>query len=230
SLHKYLYCQNDPVNKWDPLGLLYEDTNFTWSYGILRGAGHGAAWGLGTGSPWGVLGGAIAGGALGGFGLTGGGMMDFETKMFHLYGGGAWSSSLKGGLSGTLSFGGGNVETGWNWGLAWNVGRGYGQIGSTLFRKENKSFKEAGSTLFGNDLFGISLSMFYVFPGGIGKPANRNTDSFESFFNSFQDLDLIDQAYLMGTMIQDTGQAIREGEAGLPFWLMGVNVARMYGM
>ena len=30
SLHKYLYCQNDPVNNWDPKGLVY--TPFPWSH------------------------------------------------------------------------------------------------------------------------------------------------------------------------------------------------------
>ena len=229
SLHKYLYCQNEPVNRFDPFGRDYVDINFNWSYGVLRGAGYGTAWGLGTGNPWGVAASAIAGGVLGGFGSTGGGMTDLDTGKFHFYGGGQWSSSLKGGLSGTVSFSGGNVETGWNWGLAWNVGRGYAQIGGTLFKEDNIPFKEAGATLFGSDLFGTSLSMFYVFPG-IGIPANQNINSPQSLFESFHELDLIEQACLIGTMIQDTGQAIGEGQAGLAFWLMGVNVARQYGM
>jgi RHS repeat-associated protein len=231
TLHAYLYCGNDPVDRIDVFGRDYIDINFSWSYGVLRGAGHGTAWGLGTGNPWAVAGAAIVGGVLGGVGVTGGGMTDLDTGKFHFYGGGQWSSSLKGGPAGILSYSRGNVETGWNWGLASNVYRGYAQIGGTLFREDNVPFKEGGIALFNYDQVGISLSIFYVFEGiDIPGLAPTSMQSPQDIQNQFSELDLITQAVLLGQMIQDTGRAISGGDAGLAFWLMGVNVARQYGM
>jgi RHS repeat-associated protein len=104
SLHKYLYCQNEPINKIDPLGLLYMDINFTGSFGTVRGAAIGLTNCM-TYGPWGAAGGLIGGAILGGFGGTAGGMFDYNTRKLHLYGGPAWSSSPMGGVTTSVGFG-----------------------------------------------------------------------------------------------------------------------------
>ncbi len=237
TLHVYLYCINDPINRIDPFGLLYTDINLTGSFGIIPGVKYGGSlgWGL-TGNPYALVGGMVVGGVAGGFGGTGGLMTDYDTGKAHFYGGIAWSSSLKGGIAVTPSLSLGNVTTGWHIAYSGNISRAYVQRGSTLFRDENIAFEEAGITI-GGDFIGFGSSIFYVFPG-ISIPTGGARSSLvdphdvtpEGLASYFGQLDLLSQAVLMSQMIQDTGQAISEGQAGIPFWTMAVTVARQYGM
>ena len=235
TLHVYLYCANDSLNRIDPFGLIYADVNVTGSFGIIHGAKLGGSIGWGsTGNPWALLGGMVVGGALCGFGPTGGVMIDYDTNKLHIYGGLAWSTSLLGGTSSTLSFSKcGKVEAGWQIAGSVTVGLGYYQKGQTLFREENFAFEEYGGRLWGDPL-GFTGSFFYVFPG-IDLPGTNELESIKNSgsFNPqeyFGQLDPIDQAIMMGNMIQDTGEAILEGGAGIALWGLAVNVASQYGM
>jgi len=100
SMHKYLYCQNDAINRIDPLGEIYFDLNFSYNYGIKNGFMKGGIWG-------GLAGGlTITGGAM--LGGNGGRINDYY------YFGGGYTLAKHGGLTTTLTGSFDNVSTGWN--------------------------------------------------------------------------------------------------------------------
>jgi hypothetical protein len=74
TLHKYLYCRNEPINKIDWNGQYYFDLNASWSLGTIRGGMMGAA--IGSGNKITAVLGALAGAYVGSTTFTFGAMYD----------------------------------------------------------------------------------------------------------------------------------------------------------
>ena len=222
SLHKYLYCENEPVNRIDPFGTDYIDINFTYTHwGLVPGVAVGITNYM-TSGPWAAAAGAVGGAVVGGLGGTAGMMHDFETRKFHLYAGPSWTSRPFGGVDVTMSYSQDDVSTGWHFGIAGSGVHGYHQRGANL--RTGCRFSETGLTA--SSSFGVGLSFFYVFPG-----IDFTVAGFEDPVNYFQqEVDLLTRAVWMGQMLQDTGTMIDRGEAGLRFYLNAVFTARMLGM
>jgi len=146
TLHVYLYCANDPLNRIDPFGQDYVDINVTWTHGTVLGAVEGLLVGGSlTQNPIGGGIGLVAGGVIGGFGATGGIM--FERNEAHLYLGLAWSSNPFGGIDLTLSIApdpSSTVESGWHIAGSVSIAGAYGQWGRSL--QNGTTFKEVGLT------------------------------------------------------------------------------------
>ena len=184
SLHKYLYCENEPINRIDPFGKDYVDLNFSWCYGMGRGALFGSRSG-----PWGALGGA----ALGTFTATGGFMTDLGTgRNVYPYFGLGLTAALRGGLTTTLTHSFQDVEPGWYTAITVTTGISHMafQVGwdddfsnSVLegeFNPRGVDFEEHGFT--SSSEWSISVTRFYVF------------DKLFSFDN------LLDQSVMLGQM------------------------------
>jgi RHS repeat-associated protein len=105
TLHKYLYCGNDPLNLTDPAGLWYVDLNYAYSYGTGRG---------GMGGPLGALAGSLT--------VTAGLMFGTEEGAtapdLYSYFGGGLTLSARGGHTFTLTGSRDSVSPGWNLALS----------------------------------------------------------------------------------------------------------------
>jgi len=226
TLHVYLYCINDPVNKIDPFGRDYIDFNFTWAYGMVPGMLQGAI--IGGGASWNPVGAGIGAGvgmALGGFGATGGLM--FERNEAHFYLGPSWTTNPVGGIDFTMSvcpFPYTTVETGWHVGIAGIYGGGYTQWTRNL--QQGGDAWEFGMTTGGTMALGASFSLFYVF-SGMQIPYITDGDP----RSAFSELDLIDRAIMMNEMREDTGQILKGGVGGIGFIsVYGVTADMLLGM
>jgi len=226
TLHVYLYCINDPVNKIDPFGRDYIDFNFTWAYGMVPGMLQGAI--IGGGASWNPVGAGIGAGvgmALGGFGATGGLM--FERNEAHFYLGPSWTTNPVGGIDFTMSvcpFPYTTVETGWHVGIAGIYGGGYTQWTRNL--QQGGDAWEFGMTTGGTMALGASFSLFYVF-SGMQIPYITDGDP----RSAFSELDLIDRAIMMNTMREDTAELLQGGIAGIGFIsVYGVTADQLLGM
>ncbi len=183
TLHRYLYCGNDPLNWIDPFGKDYVDLNFSWCYGVARGAILGARFGHWAG--------ALAGAVAGTFTGTGGFMMDLgQGRNVYPYFGLGLTGILGGGLTTTLTHSFQDVKPGWytaitvtgghlavQWG--WDTDWTYSMLGGTLNPKY-LDFEEHGITTSAE--LSVSVTRFYVF------------DKMFSFDN------LLDQAVMLGDM------------------------------
>jgi len=215
SLHRYLYCQNEPISRKDPFGQDYIDINFTWTYGIVPGMLQGALIGSASTSPIGTAIGAGVGATLGGFGVTGGLMI--ERNEAHFYLGPSWTSNLAGGVDFTMSLSPSpetTVEQGWSMAFSTSISGAYSQWGISFGPEgESSRFWEGGMTSGTSMGYGVNFSIFYVFPG-IGKPSFSGRDP----RSAFRDLDLLDRAIMMNEMREDTGELISGGGAGIGFY------------
>jgi RHS repeat-associated protein len=232
SLHKYLYCQNEPINRIDPSGLLYFDQNFTYTpIGIGPGISSGAKYGYGltTGNPWGAVAGGIVGGFAGGVGGTAGFTYErtprTEATKFHIYAGPAWSTRWTRGMDSSTSMGFGEVKTGWNLAYALSGKGAYYQHGLNFGQGETTEFREFGTA--SRPGFGFSLSFFYVFTALETGPKYENLDPVSYFQNELDDLT---KAVMMGEMLQETGSLIGTNQAGIAFYANALYTARMLGM
>jgi len=229
TLHKYLYCINDPINKIDAFGREYQDINFTWTYGIVPGMIHGAI--SGSGGSWiGASAGAAIGGVLGGFGFTGGLMV--EKHEAHIYLGPSWTTNLSGGTNFALTVCP-NPETivDQGWYLAYSVGVAGAFHQGGMHLKTGATFSEVGIT---GGITGMGptlgtywgVSLFYSFPG-IRMPSFSGHDS----RSVISDLDLLDRAIMMNTMREDTAELLQGGIAGIGFIsVYGVTADQLLGM
>ena len=190
TLHKYLYCLNEPVNRVDPLGLDYFDFGFTYTpVGLVQGAA--------AGSLGGPLGFAL-GVAEGGFGFTGGLMWEAglshkpaRVASTHPYFGFSWSASPMPSVTSTLTYSSQGIPTkeegttGWQVAATFSWGRAAYQTGMDL--DTGKRFEEKGISV-GTTAVGVplSVSMFYAFGD-----FTYDTD------------DDLDRAVMLGEMLND---------------------------
>jgi len=156
SLHKYLYCGNEPANRIDPWGQSYVDVGFTYTH---LGMGVGGLWGLlASGSPWGFAGGALLGSA----GVTWGWMTDTETGKAYFYAGPSLSTVIKPTLAASLSYSSNDVSSKcWNFAYSASVNHIYHQQGYSFESAGTKKFYETGTI---TDSLGAGVSLFFVFP------------------------------------------------------------------
>jgi len=206
ALHRYLYCQNEPLNRIDPFGKDYVDINITWTYGMAAGAIQGAVLGAGLGPKGAAIGSAV-GFVAGGCGATGGVMYDKQSNEAHFYLGLSWGPSLSGGTDVTMSFAPdpqATVESGWHIGFAGTYGGGYTQWSRNL--QTGGAAWEFGMTTGANMALGGNVSLFYVFEGmniAFGDPRS-----------AYNNLDLLTKAVMMNQMREDTGSLMTNGRLG----------------
>ncbi len=167
SLHKYLYCENDPINRIDPLGLDYFDFNFTYPpVGLVPGGAAGSFYG-----PWGTAGGV----ALGGLGFTGGLMWEAglthtpaRVASIHPYFGFSWSASPMPSVTATKTYSLQDLPTKKKGTTGWQVAVTFStpwlaayQIGMDV--DTGKRFEERGISVSSHGVIPLSFSLFYVF-------------------------------------------------------------------
>ncbi len=188
TLHRYLYCGNDPLNRLDLLGLDYFDFNFTYTpVGLVPGGAAGSLSG-----PWGFAGGI----AIGGLGFTGGLMWEAglthkpaRVASTHPYFGLSWSASPMPSVTFMKTYSLQDIPnkekgtTGWQAAVTFSAGPVVYQKGIDLDTRE--SFAERGYGVGAPTVVPLSVSVFYVF------------DDF-----TYGDDDL-DKAVMLGKMLND---------------------------
>jgi len=187
---------------------------------------HGAAIGAGTTfNPVGIGIGAGVGMFVGGFGVTGGVMI--ERNEAHLYLGGSWSTNLAGGIDMAFSVApcpDASAEQGWHIGVAGSLSGGYTQWSYNWNTGDAAmEFGMAGGTSMG---YGVTTSIFYVFPG---MQIPYLTDGGPR--SAFSNLDLLDKAIMMNEMREDTGSLINSRALGVTIPGLKAKIAflSMYG-
>ena len=223
TLHVYLYCINDPINKIDPFGLDYVDFNFNWTYGMVPGLIEGSIIGSGGGKVGASIGAAL-GMLAGTSGFTGGIMM--EKNEAHLYLGPSWTTNLLGGVNFSASVcptPETAVDKGWYASYSFGVAGVYHQRGKHL--KSGNTFYEIGVTSGASMGWYASASFFYSFEGMRIPFTGHDPRS------AFSNLDLLDRAIMLNTMREDTAELLQGGIAGIGFIsVYGLTADQLLGM
>jgi len=229
TLHTYLYCQNEPINRFDPFGKDYVDINFTWTYGMVPGMLQGGAIGAGSSlSPVGAGVGAGIGMVLGTSGITGGVMFERGRNEAHFYLGPSWTTNLAGGFDFTMSICPSpdtTVESGWHYAISGYASGAYTQRGKNI--SSGNIFQELGVTSGTSLGWGASFSIFYVF-SGMQIPYLTSGDP----RSAFRELSLLDRAIMMNEMREDTGELMRSDALGrgVPGAMADIAFTSYYGV
>jgi RHS repeat-associated protein len=167
TLHKYLYCGNDPLNRLDPFGTDYVDFNVTYTNtGLLAGGAYGATFG----NIWG----AVLGVAYGGLGFTGGAMTEAgithkadRMGAIHPYFGMAWSASPLPSVTSSLTYSTQSLPSKADGTTGWQIAATFSSPMGPIFQagmdiSTRGTFTERGVGN-GTSYVPLSFSVFYVF-------------------------------------------------------------------
>lgn len=199
TLHKYLYCRNDPINKIDWNGRAYVDVNFTWTLGTIRAG----AWGMGMGSGntitavLGALGGGMLGSAIN---VTFGAMKDDISSGIYPYIGTGIVLSY-GGWSTTGTAAPGPVEPGWYYAITFvsPVIGNHGGVIQWVWKQENWKQKVMTGESFTPDTIEVGYAR--------GNKPSLSITRFRVFDKCFDRSEQLDQAVMLGIALDERAAA-----------------------